>query len=306
MATLTASIPERRRFNMPALALEPYLYVLPALVILLAFVYWPILYSVWLSVHAWDFLRPVKPFVGLENYTELLGSDDFWNSLTVTAIFVIGSVPVRLLLALALAHALMRETGLHRLARGAFFLPVITSSVALSIIWSWMFNTDYGLINGLITTFGGGKVSWLTSTEVAIWSIVIVNVWKQLGYDLIIYLAGLQAIPSDYYEAAKIDGASGWQRFRALTLPLLMPTTFFLLVVSVIDSFQVFTIVNVMTQGGPAWSTDLIVNLLYRTSFIVFDIGLGSALAMILFLILMGLTVAKFAVIGRKVYYEYQ
>ncbi|MEO1019710.1 MAG: sugar ABC transporter permease [Pseudomonadota bacterium] len=140
----------------------------------------------------------------------------------------------------------------------------------------------------------------------AIWSVAIVNIWKQLGYDLIIYIAGLQAIPRDYYDAAAIDGANRWHRFRAITVPLLMPTTLFLLVVAVIDSFQAFTLINVMTQGGPAWGTDVLVNLLYRTSFVLFDIGEGAALAVLLFILLLALTALKFGTIGRRVYYEYQ
>ena len=286
--------------------LAPYVYLAPALLFLLAFIYWPIAHSLILSFQEWDFLRPDRPFVGLDNYRDLLADDEFLNAMAVTCWFVLLSVPLRLALALLAAHALLGERPLDRILRGGFFMPVITSGVAVAIVWSWLFNTDQGLINLVLAALGLGKVSWLSSTDMALVSIVIVNIWKQLGYDLVIYIAGLQAIPRDYYEAAAIDGADRWMRFRTITLPLLMPTTFFLLVVSVIDSFQVFTLVNVMTEGGPAWSTDLIVNLLYRMSFVYFEIGKGAALAMLLFALLMLLTAFKFWAVGRRVYYEYQ
>ena len=283
--------------------LSPYMFVLPCLLLIGVFTYWPILSSFYYSFHTWNFLSPDMPFVGWENYQELLSGEEFRNSLYVTIAFVIISVPLRLGLALLIANFLVKETVLVRFLRGAYFLPSVTSTVAISVIWSWIFATDFGLVNSILGMFGVDKITWLQSPMLALWVIIIVNLWKQLGYDVVIYVAGLQAIPNDLYEAAQVDGGRRWHVFRRVTFPLVMPTTYFLLIISVVESFQIFTIVNVMTNGGPAFATDMLVNLLYRTGFVLFDIGQGSALAVILFLVLLVLAVIKSRLIGKKVHY---
>ncbi|MEM7736411.1 MAG: sugar ABC transporter permease [Deinococcota bacterium] len=280
-----------------------YLYVLPALAVLAAFILWPTIYSLLLSVQRWDFLSEARPFVGLQNYQSLLESSEFRNSLRVTLIFVGASVPARIVLALALAHLVLKETRLNRVLRGVYFLPVVSSSVAISLSWRWLFNTDAGLVNAVIQALGGPAVPWLINPTSALWAVVIVAVWQQLGYDIVLFIAGLKAIPQEYIDAARIDGAHGGQVFRFITIPLLSPTTFFVLIISVIGSFQVFSIVNVMTGGGPALGTDVLVNLLYRRAFIFFDIGRASALAVLLLLILLGLTYIQFRFLGRRVHY---
>ena len=280
-----------------------YLYVLPALFFLCLFVLWPTLYSLILSVQRWDFLSASRPFVGLENYRGLVTSSEFLNSLRVTLLFVALSVPVRILIALGLAHLVLNETRLNRVLRGVYFLPVVSSSVAISLVWRWLFNTDAGLVNAVVTSLGGEKVPWLIAPQTALYAVVIVSIWQSLGYDVVLFIAGLQAIPKEYVEAAQIDGARPWGVFRFITWPLLMPTTFFILVVSVIGSFQVFSLVNVMTGGGPALGTDVLVNLLYRRAFVYFDIGRASALAILLLVILLALTFIQFRVLGKRVYY---
>ena len=280
-----------------------YLYVLPALFFLCLFILWPTLYSLILSVQRWDFLSASRPFVGLENYRGLVTSSEFLNSLRVTLLFVGLSVPVRVLIALGLAHLVLNETRLNRVLRGVYFLPVVSSSVAISLVWRWLFNTDAGLVNAVVTGLGGEKVPWLITPQTALYAVVIVSVWQSLGYDVVLFIAGLQAIPKEYVEAAQIDGARPWGVFRFITWPLLMPTTFFILVVSVIGSFQVFSLVNVMTGGGPALGTDVLVNLLYRRAFVYFDIGRASALAILLLVILLALTFIQFRVLGKRVHY---
>lgn len=283
--------------------LSPYLFVFPCLLLIGVFTYWPVLSSFYYSFHTWNFLSTDMPFVGWENYRELLSGQEFRNSLYVTIAFVVISVPLRLGLALLIANFLVKETVLVRFLRGAYFLPSVTSTVAISVIWSWIFATDFGLVNNILSVFGVDKITWLQSPMLALWVIVIVNLWKQLGYDIVIYVAGLQAIPNDLYEAAQVDGGRRWHVFRRVTFPLVMPTTYFLLIISVVESFQIFTIVNIMTNGGPAFATDMLVNLLYRTGFVLFDIGQGSALAVILFLVLLVLAVIKSRLIGKKVHY---
>nr|WP_321454465.1 sugar ABC transporter permease [uncultured Cohaesibacter sp.] len=284
--------------------LSPYLYIAPLMAFIAIFTYIPILTSINLSFREWDFLSSTKPFVGFENYELLLSSSEFWNSLKVTALFALFSVPLRLALALLLASWLTSEKFETRILRGAFFLPSVTSTVSIAVVFSWVFATDYGVANSLLTRLGAGRVPWLQDPQIALWVLILVNTWKQIGYDIVIYIAGLQAIPTELYDAAAVDGGRRMHVFRRITLPLVMPTTYFLLIVSVIESFQVFTIVNVMTKGGPASATDMLVNMLYRVGFTLFDIGTGSALAVLLFVILIALSLIKSRIIGRKVHYE--
>lgn len=284
--------------------LTPYLFVAPLMIFIAVFTYVPILTSLNLSVRQWNFLTPDMPFVGLRNYEELFASAEFWNSLRVTTVFAVLSVPLRLGAALAIANWLVRETLPSRLLRGALFLPSVTSTVSIAVVFSWVFSTDYGMMNALLGWLGLGRPQWLQDPHLALWVLILVNTWKQIGYDIVIYIAGLQAIPQELYDAAAVDGGRRFNVFRRVTMPLVMPTTYFLLVISVIEAFQVFTIVNVMTRGGPAGATDMLVNLLYEIGFELFDIGRGSALAVILFVLLVALAILKSRIIGRKVHYE--
>lgn len=294
------------RFPVEAMSpkLTPYLLVAPLLAFIAVFTYIPIFTSIDLSFRSWNFMSPDMPFVGLDNYARLLGSQSFWNSMSVTTIFAVVSVPLRLALALAIASYLKREAASSRVLRGALFLPTITSTVSIAVVFSWVFSTDYGLANAFLSALGLGKMPWLQDPTLALLVLILINTWKQLGYDVIIYIAGLQAVPQELYDAAAIDGGKRWQVFRRVTVPLIMPTTYFLLVVSVIEAFQVFTIINVMTRGGPAGATDMLVHLLYRTGFVLFDIGTGSALAVILFALLIVLALLKSRIVGSKVHYE--
>ncbi|WP_036218518.1 carbohydrate ABC transporter permease [Calidithermus chliarophilus] len=284
--------------------LVPYLYLLPSGLFLALFVLWPALQSFALSFQRWDFLAAERPFVGGANYAALLQSAEFWNSVRVSLGLVALSVPVRLVLALALALLLLRETRANRLVRAVLMLPGVSSAVTVAVVFSWIFNTDLGFVNLLLGRLGLGRPDWLGSLELPLVVLAVVVVWKQLGYDVLVYIVALQAIPQAYLEAARVDGASRWQSFRHVSLPLLTPTTFFLLVMGVLDAFHTFTLVNVMTGGGPALATDVLVNLLYRTSFVFFDIGKASALAVLLFGLLGTLTALQFYWIGRRVHYE--
>ncbi|MEO1223360.1 MAG: sugar ABC transporter permease [Pseudomonadota bacterium] len=282
----------------------PALFVLPCLTVLAIFIYWPIFYSFYLSLHDVNLLSGRQRFVGAENFVDLALDDGFHRSVAITATFVVASVPLRLALALFLAQLLVAERPANRVLRGVFFLPYVSSTVAIAVVWSWLFNTDLGLINLAIGALGGSPQNWLYDADTALYAVAAVNVWKQLGYDMVIFIAGLQAISPTLYEAARIDGASRLHQFRTITLPLLTPTLLFLLVISVIDSFQVFTLVNVMTRGGPALSTDVIVNFFYRLAFVRLDYGSASAVVIALFLFLLGLTILQFGVLGRKVSYD--
>ena len=283
--------------------LRPYLYVAPALIVLLAFVYWPIVYSLWLSAHRWDFLMPEPRFVGLENYRIMLTDAQFRDALWNTTVFTLVTVPPKLALALLVAVAIAPPTRANRLLRSIYFMPTVMSAVAIGIVFDWMMNTELGTFNAVLRALGLGEVRWLTSPDIALYSIAIVEVWKGFGYDVVIYAAGLQAIPATMYEAARMDGAGPWRRLWDVTVPLVMPTTFFLAVLSVINGFQVYTFVEVMTQGGPARATEVILYYLVRTGFTGGNVGLGSAVAVFLFLLLLALTALKFTTLGRRVHY---
>lgn len=284
----------------------PLLFLLPCLGFLALFFYWPILYSVWLSLFDVNLLSGRMRWQGLGNYAELAASPEFRRSVRITLGLVLVSVPLRLCLALLLALALTGEERVTRILRGTFFLPYVVSTSAIAVVWSWMFQTDLGLINAGLRGLGLPGVSWLASDRTALFAVALVNAWKQLGYDMVLFVAGLAAISPALYEAARIDGASRWRQFRDITLPLLMPTLFFLLVISVIDTFQIFTLVSVMTKGGPALSTDVIVNFFYRMGFVRLDYGTASAVVVILFAILLALTALKVVGVGRKVSYDLQ
>ena len=187
--------------------------------------------------------------------------------------------------------------------RSIFFMPTIMSAVAIGVVFDWMMLTEGGTLNDALARLGLGPVRWLTDPSIALYSIAVVEVWKGFGYDVVIYAAGLQAIPVALYEAAHMDGAGPWRQFRDVTLPMVMPTTFFLLILSVINGFQVYTFVDVMTQGGPARATEVILYYLVRTGFEGGNVGLGSAVAVFLFALLLAITAAKMLTVGRMVHY---
>jgi multiple sugar transport system permease protein len=244
-----------------------------------------------ISATSWDVLTAPR-FVGLGNYAELARDPLFGQVVANTLLYVAVTVPVGIALALALAVPL--DGGLRGAAlyRTAFFLPVVASSVAVAVVWRWLYSSDFGLLNWLL----GANVPWIASSEWALPSVMIAAVWKGLGYDLLVFLAGLKSIPAGLYEAAALDGASAWQRFRLITLPLLAPTTFFVLVVALVRSAQVFDLAYVLTGGGPANATNTVVLFLYEVAFHHFRMGYAAAAAWLLFAAVFGLVL----LLGRR------
>lgn len=269
------------------------LLLLPNLLGFLAFTLFPFSAAFFLSFTSWDLLTPMQ-FVGLENYKALFQDEIFikvfWNTIYFTA----GSVPIGIVISLFLAIALNQKIRGIRFYRAAYFFPVITSMVAVAVIWQWIYNPQYGLLNFFLGLIGIKGPSWLTSTTWAMPAIIITSIWKNLGFAMLIFLAGLQSIPESYYEAAQIDGASWWTRFTSITLPLLSPTTFFVTVISIINSFQVFDTIYLMTQGGPARATSVIVHYLYQNAFEYFRMGYASAMAYVLFFLIFTVTLIQF------------
>lgn len=259
----------------------------------------PVAFTVFLSFHRWDLLSPAKPFVGWDNYRELARDGLFWTTLRNTALYAL-YVPVTSVLALGLAVLLDRGRRGQRLVRAIVFLPYVSSVVAVGLVWQWMFNADFGLINGALRALGLGTMDWLGDPRTALTAIIIVTVWTQVGYQMIVFLAGLQGIPASYLDAATADGASPWQRFAHVTLPLLRPVILFVLVTGVIAGFQVFTLVYLMTEGGPLHSTDVIVYRIYQTAWEFLRFGYASAMAVVLFLLLLLATILQFRLLGKR------
>ncbi|MFW6368835.1 MAG: carbohydrate ABC transporter permease, partial [Spirochaetota bacterium] len=240
-------------------SLSAYLMILPAALILATFQYLPALNVFQISLTDRLLLRPTSNFTGLENYMRLIEDARFWNAVWNTVYFVVASVPLQIALAVVLALLLAGRVKYKDVFRTTFFLPVAGSLVALSIIWDWIYHPRLGALNNVLQPFGVPRIDWLADSAFAMPAIVMLVVWTGTGYYMVIYLAGLMDIPNHYYDAARIDGATAWQRFRSVTWPLLTPTTYLVLVLQVINSFQVFTTVFVMTGGGPSRSTEVLV-----------------------------------------------
>ena len=263
---------------------EGYVFVLPSFAHLLLFFLIPLGFSLWLSFHDWRGLvtRDI-PFVGLDNYRFMLEDTRWWRAVRNTLAYTFVSVPLGMTVSLAIAIVMNQSLRGVYLFRAMFFLPVVTSWVAVSIVWLWVLDGNIGLLNYALGLIGIEGPRWLENPQTALLALILIATWKGAGFQMIIWLAGLQGVPSVLYEAAVVDGATRWQRFRFVTLPMLAPTTFFLLITGVIGSFQVFTPVFVMTQGGPRGSTDVAVYRIYERAFVSFDFGYASALAWVLF-----------------------
>jgi ABC-type sugar transport system permease subunit len=237
--------------------------------------------------------------VGLQHYIELAGDGLFWNAAKNTAIYAL-YVPLTMVCALGVAILLNRRIRGVALLRAIFFLPYITSFVAISIVWQWMYDPNFGIFNWSLGLVGLGPFPWLNSPGTALFALIIMAVWIHIGFQMVIFLAGLQAIPNELYEAAMIDGAGPWRRFRKITLPMLKPTTFFVLVTSIIGSFQVFTFVYVMTEGGPLHATDVIVYHIYQNAWQFLRMGYASAMSWVLFAVIFAITLLQFRLLGRR------
>jgi multiple sugar transport system permease protein len=296
------SLAQLRRKKMKE-ACTGYLYLLPSITILICFWFFPAFYAFVISFYRWDFMNPVKTFVGLGNYVSLVTSAEFWRVMLNTVYYMFGSIPTAMFLALILALALNERIKFLAFFRASIFAPVISCIIAMSAVWLCMYDPVNGLLNYLLQLVGGRPMQWLSDTQTAMPALIIMDIWKHTGYDMIIYLAGIQSIPESYYEASKIDGAGRWHRFRYITWPLLAPTTLFILIISVIRRFQVFSMVHTMTQGGPAGATDVIVYYLYEKAFQDFQMGYAFSISYILFIVILAATLIQWKVGAKRVHY---
>jgi len=284
-------------------AIWAYLFIAPQVIGTLVFVVGAVIAAFVLGFSKWDLIGPFE-WVGLRNYVVQFNRPIFWKSLFNTAYFALGSIPVTIILALGLALILKTKILGVTIYRSAFFLPYVTSSVAISLVWLWLYNPDYGLINSFLSFFGIKGPQWIASLRWAMPSIIILIIWRSVGYVMVLFLAGLTAVPTHLYDAAKIDGAGRWGQFWHVTLPMLSPTTFFILIISIIGAFKMFDEVFIMTRGGPANTTSVLVLYIYKLAFKFFKIGEASAVAWVLFIIIFLITLVQFLFSRKWVYYR--
>ena len=261
-----------------------YMFLAPGIIHFLIFTLFAVGFAFYISFHEWNIIRPEKPFVGLENYLRLFEDKRFIRSVINTFTFMIG-VPLNLISGLAVALLLNTKVRGQAIFRTMFYIPVVTPLVVSAIIWKWVYQGDYGLLNYYLLQLGviKEKIFWLADPNLALPALILMGIWGGTGSTMVIYLAGLQSIPEDFYDAAKVDGANGWQRLRYITIPLLRPTTFFLLITGIIGAFQIFTEVYIMTNGGPLNRTSTIGFYLYVNAFRQLDMGYATAMAFVLF-----------------------
>ncbi len=282
-----------------------YIFIAIPLIWLVVFSLGPILFSGWVSLHQWNMLTPVRdmPSVGLENYEYIFTRDRvFPQALQNTFKFAIGGVSINVVLGLAFALLLNSKIKGRTVWRVLYFLPVITSPIALAVIFAFMFNRNYGLLNSLLVMVGLPRQGFLNDPGQAMYVLIAIAVYQYLGYYIVIYLAGLQGVPQDYYDAARVDGANSWQAFRHITLPLLRPVTLFVVVTNTIGALQVFDLVFATTGGAPANSTMTIVLHMYNTAFKYSRMGRASAMAFTLFAIILFITVLQLRLLRDRTY----
>jgi multiple sugar transport system permease protein len=271
-----------------------YLFLMPGLIHFLIFTLFAVGFAFYISFHEWNIIRPEKPFVGLDNYMRLIGDKRFHRAVFNTFTFMVG-VPLNLSCALAVALLLNTKIRGQALFRTMFYIPVVTPLVVSAIIWKWVYQGDYGLLNYYLLEWGiiEDKIFWLADPNWALPALIIMGIWTGTGSPMVIYLAGLQSIPEEMYDAAKVDGANAWQRLLYITIPLLRPTTFFLVITGVIYTFQIFTEIYVMTSGGPLNRTSTIGYYLYTNAFRELDMGYATAMAFVLFALIFVFTLIQ-------------
>jgi multiple sugar transport system permease protein len=281
--------------------LTAYAFMLPSLLVLAVFMFYPLVRAAWLSLTNYAFFGSSQ-FIGLANYGHLLHDPQFWGDLVNTVYYAGVTTPVSVVLALALALLLNRRQLPARGAlRAAIFLPAVVSLAVAAIPFRLMFEPSIGFATFWLARIGIHTSDWLTSPTLAMPAIIIVGIWKNVGFYMVIYLAGLQTIPKEFYEAATLDGASAWRRFRRITLPLLTNTTMFVTIIALIASFQAFDQIYVMTGGGPAFSTETLVMLIYRQGFENFQMGYASSIGYVLVLIILVLSLLQMRFFNRRI-----
>ena len=276
-----------------------WLFILPALVGIFIFIIIPVVCSFGLSFAKWDLLNPIQ-FVGLDNYREIFSEQLFFKILINTIVFALATSILGVIIPLVLASILNTKIRGAEFYKTAYFLPFITPMIVIGVVWEWIFDPNIGFLNHLLHM----HINWLYDPHFAMPALIIVSVWKLIGYNMIIFLSALSGISQSMFEAAKIDGANSYQTFKNVTVPLLSPTIFFVVIITAISSFQVFDLIYLMTQGGPLDSTNVLVYAIYKNAFEYFNVGKASAIAYVLFVIILVLTLAQWSLRKKLVYNE--
>jgi ABC-type sugar transport system permease subunit len=284
--------------------LEPYVWITPALAVFFIFTLLPLFVGLWLSFVTWDGIAPVHP-VGLRNYADVLRDSTFWQAVVHNAIYAVGTVVGKVVLALVLAVLLNQALPGRAIFRTVLFLPVVLSFVVIGLLWSWIYNYNFGLINGVLGLVGlpGLKQDWLGDSAIALGALIVVDIWKWFGFHMVIYLAGLQSIPGELYEAARIDGASSWQSFWRITLPLLQPITLINVTLATLGAFNVFDLVYVMTEGGPVNSTNVAMMDIYLQAFQFYRFGYAAAMSFVLLVLVSTISLVLVRVLRSERYF---
>lgn len=276
-----------------------WIFILPAILGTIIFIIIPIFCSLGLSFCKWDLLNPIQ-FVGFENYKILFKEDLFYKILANTIVFAFSTSVFGVIIPLILANIINSKIRGSEFFKTAYFLPFITPMIVIGIVWQWIFDPNIGMINNLLKL----NINWLYDSHWAMFSLIIVSVWKLIGYNMIIFLSGFSGISQSLFESAKIDGANNVQTFIKITIPLLSPTIFFVIIITAISSFQVFDLIYLMTEGGPFDSTNVIVYSIYKNAFEYFNIGKASAFAYVLFIIILVLTLVQWNLRKKLVFNE--
>lgn len=276
-----------------------WVFILPALVGTLIFIIIPVICSFGLSFAKWDLLNPIQ-FVGLTNYREIFSEALFYKILLNTIVFALATSVLGVIIPLVLACILNSKVRGSEFYKTAYFLPFITPMIVIGVVWEWIFDPNIGLLNHVLHL----HINWLYDTHFAMPALIIVSVWKLIGYNMVIFLSSLSGISQSMFEAAKIDGANELQTFKNVTVPLLSPTIFFVVIITAISSFQVFDLIYLMTQGGPLNSTNVLVYAIYQNAFEYFNVGKASAIAYVLFVIILVLTLVQWNLRKKLVYNE--
>ena len=280
-----------------------WLFIAPMVIGFSIFMFAPLLYAFYMSLHDWELLGTAQ-FIGIGNYAELFSDDKFYNSLTNTVLFSIGLVPLNIILALLLASLLKDKFVGISFFRTAIFVPVVTSLIVWAIVWKYLLGAELGFINQFLALLGIEGPKWLLDSKTALISVIVISVIKNVGLNMVLFLTAMQQVPGELYESAELDGASPFRQFRQITLPLITPTIFLTMIITTIGAMKVFGQVYVMTRGGPNNSTQVLVYYIWETAFKHFDMGYASAIAFILFFILLLFTILSWVVRKRWVFYE--
>ncbi|MBU5474481.1 carbohydrate ABC transporter permease [Roseburia sp. MSJ-14] len=280
-----------------------WLFVIPALIPLIVFWIYPILRSIYISFTDWDYMSPTYQFVFLDNFKALFKDQQFYDALWNTVVFTLGTLIPTIVLGLLLALLLQKSFKGSGLIKFILFSPWITPTVAVSIVWTWIYEPNNGIANAILKFFGLPGLQWIKSSQTAMLAVIVVTVWKSLGYAMIFYLSALEKVPKELYEASGMDGAKSWQRFRDVTIPCISPTTFFLMIITMVNSLQAYDQIQILTQGGPSGSTRTLLYMYYQLGFEEFNMGQATAVAIVLILITVLLSVVQFT--GSKKWVHY-